>query len=714
MRALAPYAAAAVLIVTGTVAALSGAVRDALTVGGRDQPSATPSATAGRALPEMSRTARLAYWRGDPSGGEGQLFVSNLDGALRRSIAKIDGVRRTSLVRWLPDGSGVSYVEGGNQAIVARLDGTRLEIQPNVGTQGLRITDLRWSPDSRSVAATMQRLGNNDSRGDVYLARIDAPRWTRATELGDAYAADWVAADQLLAFTSGGVIAALKAGSPLRALTGVSATSPVLGPDGRVHFLAGRIAPGPRDPSVPFPVANSSAVWSMTLDGAGLRRETGVDQDDLRLDAALGNGRYLVHRGAGPLQSVLAGDVIALPPVDAGPIERAVGSPDGKSLIGFSSTRVIRFDLGATQAAGAFALNPTVLIDSATNGDVWYPRSTTIAPTAIASGPRPAARYAFWLGGNVWSMAADGTAALLRPGPTSARVVGRNQPPAPVWSPRGDRVLFVDDNTRALVPNVTSATLVPYTLDRDGRATAYPEGRAAGSSAPSWSPEGDAFAIAVDKRGVDAQNGQADLEIRFFGVRGDVIRRAVPGREVAWTKTGIFVLGENGIDLIRGDERRSLVTKAALMADPRSAGSSGATGTLTGLGAAVDGSHASVRLLSTPAGGGSRAIQTVIVRASDGAPATYIGEIGGEQALWSPVRAQFGMTTTSPGKQTAQLVDAITGKVIATRDGRFAGWSPDGNWFYAALNTGLFAYAIGGGDGVRIGPIGVPISATLP
>ena len=35
------------------------------------------------------------------------------------------------------------------------------------------------------------------------------------------------------------------------------------------------------------------------------------------------------------------------------------------------------------------------------------------------------------------------------------------------------------------------------------------------------------------------------------------------------------------------------------------------------------------------------------------------------------------------------VVDAASGDTLAKVDGRFAGWSPDGTWFYVARETGL-------------------------
>ena len=81
-------------------------------------------------------------------------------------------------------------------------------------------------------------------------------------------------------------------------------------------------------------------------------------------------------------------------------------------------------------------------------------------------------------------------------------------------------------------------------------------------------------------------------------------------------------------------------------------------------------------------------------------------------AAWSPARPLFGYTldvrTTS---ERAVVLSPSDGKTVASIDGRFAGWSPDGQWYLVGRVTGLFAYRLSGGDPVRVGPIGLPMSA---
>ena len=733
-RALVPYAVASLLLVVVTVAVLGTSVRDSLVIGGRDLTSASPRPSPSRAVAELSRSGHLAYWRADPGATDGQLLVSNLDGTQRRAIARIDNLTRLSLVRWVPDGNAVSWVESGQQLVITRLDGLRLEIPPvpEMRSSGSRIADVHWSPDGKALAATVQR---GDGKTDVWVASADALQWSRATTLEDVFASDWLTPEQLLVYTNGGVIAALRLDRPdaLRPLTGLAATSPIVGPDGRIHFLAGRVVPGPRDPSVPFPSATSASAYSVTVDGDGLRKEVDASQDDVRLDAALGGGRYLVHSGTSPLQMILGLDgltslavtTVTTPPADNVLVQRAVISGDGKALYGFAPSRIVRFEV-VTGRTPPLSTNPTVVIDSASAADVWLPRSVTLAAGAPASAvAKPAARYAFWLGGNVWTMGPEGMASLLRPGP-STRAVGRSQGTPPVWSPRGDRVLFLDVAGPA-IPGANSGTLVAYTASLDGTVRAIPGARAA-AIGTAWSPDGASFAVVVDRKGVDGLTALAELEARFFGLDGTQIRSPIAAREVAWTRSGIVVLSNDSIDLV-GDagERRRIVSLAALLAAPRAAplptpsnapptaAPTGATGTLASISASPDGTYLGVRFTVTAP---TTRSFFVTIRVADGAalellpPPVGPGLGGGLGDLsWSPAAALVGMTTSFQ-PQTAEIRDVAAKTIVARQEGRFAGWAPDGASFYIARPDGLFAYRLTGGEGVRISAIGVPVSAT--
>src|SRR5688572_7516418 len=708
-QALLPYAVTALLVVVTSAAALGLAVADVRDARDAAVDRAAATATAvPRTFPELSRASRLAYWRTDPSGGA-ELTVSNVDGTLRRTLARAEAVRRISLTRWTPDGNAIAYVDNGVALVVAKLDGTRTELAlpDDVRTQGGgRIVDHRWSPDSEQIAASVVRA---DLRSDVFFAKIGERTWTRATTLEDAFTADWIAGDVVLVHTGGGVLGTIKTGSAtngIRPLTGLTATSPILADDGRIHFLNGAVSSTPRDITLPYLTASGATVWSMSLDGSDLRRETNNVMDDVRLDGRYGQGRYLAHRGSSQLQ-VLLSEGVNIPAIDAGPVERAIVAPDGRSAIGFSANRIIRFDLVRGAALGTFG-SPSVMLDSVAGGDVWYPRATPAAAVPVPRAGGPAARYAFNLGGHLWSMGPDGVGSFLR---ARTSLAGRRNV-LPAWSPDGDRLLAIQLAGQGLA-GVTAATPVAVTIDRAGSVRPYAESRAA-TAIPSWSPAGDAFAVVVDRRGVDATSSQADLEVRFVSVDGGLVREAVPGREVVWTRSGVLVLTPVSVDIVEGGTRRTLVELPRILGDARGEFPADRTSTsFANLSSSPDGAYAAVRVGVTPRVGANR-FTVVLVRVADGAITAFLNGSTAQDLGWSPAGRRLGLTQTAEVGTQAQLRDAATGQVIATQPGRFAGWSPDGEWSYVARGEGLFAYQGGGGDGVRVSGIGVPVMTTAP
>lgn len=713
-QALLPYALTALLVFVTSVAALGLAVADVRDVREAAVDRATATATAGpRTFPELSRTGRLVYWRTDPSGGA-DLVVSNLDGALRRTLTRTEAVRRISLTRWTPDGGAIAYVDNGTVLTLARLDGARSELTlaDDVRSAGGRIVDHRWSADGTRVAASVVRA---DLRSDVFVARAGDRSWTRATALEDAFAANWIGADAVLVHTGGGVLGTIRAGgaiNAIRPLTGLPATSPVLADDGRIHFLTGSIASTPRDITLPYLTASGATVWSMTVEGADLRRETENIMDDLRLDGRYGQGRYLAHRGSSQLQ-VLLSEGVNIPAIDAGPVERAIVAPDGRSAVGFSANRIIRFDLVRGAALGTFG-SPTVMLDSVSGGDVWHLRPLTApTPGPVVTGPRPETRYVFSLGGHLWSMGADGIASFLR-GRTS--LPGRRNA-VPSWSPRGDRLLAIQLAGQGLA-GITAATPLAVTIDRDGTLRPYAESRAATAN-PSWSPAGDAFAVVVDRRGVDATSAQAELEVRFVSIDGPVARPAVPGREVVWTRAGVLVLAATSVDLVEGTARRTVVDLERILADPRGEFPVDRTSTtFANLGSSPGGDYVSLRVGVTPRVGANR-FTVVLVRVADGAITAFLNGSTAQDLGWSPQGSLLGLTQNAltqnaEGGNQAQLRDASTGAVVASRPGRFAGWSPDGEWSYVARGEGLYAYGAARSDGVRVSAMGVPVTTTAP
>jgi len=243
LRGLLPYALVALLVVVASVVAI--VLSTTGTPGGPNAAAtASPSAAASasrQAVTDLSVNGRLAYWRAEPNGDH-LLWVANADNSRRRSVAKTDNPNAITKTRWSVDGNAVAYVEGGIRLVVVRIDGatTSYTLAPELRADSYRIVDHRFSPSGARIAATVQR--QTGSQSDVYVGAANGT-WTRITTVEDAIAADWLDEDELLVQTTGGVVSAVRATgtNQFRPLTGLQASSPVIGSDGRVHFLAGRV-----------------------------------------------------------------------------------------------------------------------------------------------------------------------------------------------------------------------------------------------------------------------------------------------------------------------------------------------------------------------------------------------------------------------------------------------------------------------------------------
>jgi hypothetical protein len=727
LRGLLPYALVSALVVVASVAAIVVS-----TTSVPAQPavaaSATPSAAASTSRPavtDLSATGRLAYWRAEPNGDH-LLWVANADNSRRRSVAKTDTPNSIAKTKWSVDGSQVAYVEGGTRLVVVRIDGatTSYTLAPELRADSYRIVDHRFSPSGARIAATVQR--QSGSQSDVYIAAANGT-WTRVTTVEDAIAGDWLDEDELLVQTTGGVISAVRASgtNQFRPLTGLQASSPVIGSDGRIHFLAGRVTQF-AGATETFVFAAAANVWSMTADGTDVRRELAPpDQDSLRLDGTWSSG-YLYHRGTNPAQLVI-GSIPILLPSNAGLIERIAVSPDKRFAIGFAGTTVVRVDI----TAAGLAPNAVLLLGSIDSGDVWFSRSVPLARApATPRADAPAVRYVFALGGNVWTMGPDGVASVLRTGASNAQTQRRFIIPLPQWSPAGDRILTVE----SLGTGASALQLIPVTIDRAGKVTRLTALSSVGP-AVAWSPDGSLIAaVALPASSQDPSILQSELTVRVITADG-VPGQAIPGREVAWTKPGLFVLtngtirandrarDEQAIELWAGTQKRTVTTVARIVDDARAQTPSPAKGitSVSNITAAADGTFAAVRVTFL---GTTATPFLVLLRASDGAPTQYIlGDRIADEA-WSPARPLIGYTNTSGGlgipgspqesKPVATVRDPATGAVLAEVDGRFAGWSPDGAWLYVATSGGLYARPLAGGALVRVSGIGVPVSITKP
>lgn len=708
---LLPFAALGVLIVVVSSAALFSS-----TGGGLPIPIAQPTPTllpegTQRPVPELSRTARIAYWR------EARLWVSGLDGSLRRSLAPMDDPGRVSHMRWSPDGDKIAFLDAGLSMVVVDMGGRRWDFSlPLVlRDQGWRVADVRWAPDSKRIASTFLRPG--DGRADAFLADLEPglAQWQRLTEMNDIFVADWVSNTELLASTAGGVIARIDVPTGLalpmtqtrvRPLTGALGTSPIFASDGRVHFLAGRI-PTSRDPSRPYITASRASVWSATLDGDDVRRETLTELNDVRLDARLPDGRYLVHRGGTTGQSVTGDEVVALP-TNAGLIQRVRVAPDGRTAYGFTSERIVYVDLAKVGLTPPATPDPsaTVFLDTSGEADVWFPseRPATVRSSTATPAAEPGVRYAFTLGGHLWRIT-DQRAELLRAGQSTRRTFL----PTPRWSPLGTH-LFALEQAGFGAP---TTALIGVVIDEDGEQVRLAKTYAAGRSF-AWAPDGSKLALVVDRRGINGTASNASLEVRFLDTAGEVVRDPIPGTEVAWTSAGVLVMTEvDGVPVVQLVPERGVARTFAVRADlidhPSIATTPWLGGAWSGLDATRDGSLASVRITTAEGTSGY-----VVLIDGRGAPIEFVRADDLSDAAWSPTKPLLGYTLDVRTVDERAVVHEPGNGPLTFQDGRFAGWSADGEWYYVARTTGLFAFPLSGGSGVRIAPTGVPVAATAP
>jgi hypothetical protein len=703
-RSLAPYAIGAALVFVVSIAVLAGALAmGGLLEEGTVAPGASPSASAVRAPVELSRAGRLAYWRTDPTEGT-QLWVSNVDGSGRRAIVGTDSVAGLSSTRWSPDGESIAYLERGGQTVaIQRLDGAHVDLPlpPALVTAGSRFIDLDWATDSRSVAATQRDAGSSTT--DVYVALASGGPWRNATGLGNAFLSQWISPTELLIHTGSGMIAVQRAdGSGLTPLTGLVATSPFVGDDGRIYFLEGQVAPTIRDATVPVINAGQASVWSMTIDGGDVRQEIPQRYDDVRLVTQWSPGRFVVHQGASTALAFLASTQPGALATIPGVIDRVVFSPDHRSAIGVSSSRIVRYDTTRPEA-------PVVLLADVTQPDAWYPETITLAHASPAPAvAKPAARYVFVLHGLLWATDPTGEAHLVRPlAPDDGSIQRLSGVALPQWSPRGDGILVFDVSRFRGSVFVTGVT---------GFATRLSDQDAAGPF-PAWSPDGDVAYTALIGS-FDSASFGADGEVRIYRPAEGAQIATYKAREIAFGGGKTYLIDNGKLNLplqTRTDHAilestqsgtRTVATVATVSAGTQFSATPGLQ--LSMLGASADGVLLSVRM--SPAGGGVGFI-FAILRAADGAPTMQVPGQDVADIRWSPNGHLVGMTLGN----IPVVRDGLTGVIVASASsGRFAGWSPDGKWFYVARETGLYAQLLTGGDPVRISSLGVPVSATTP
>ena len=327
----------------------------------------------------------------------------------------------------------------------------------------------------------------------------------------------------------------------------------------------------------------------------------------------------------------------------------------------------------------------------------------------------PKARYTFALHGIVWATDASGGIHIVRRLQTDAASLRRLGGVAvPQWSPLGDRIVYFD-----VLANSSQGAI--FVTDATGSGLRLSDQQDAAGPFPSWSPDGNvAYAQLIGTR--DPSGFGADAEVRIVtpaNVRATTYR----AREIAFGGGRTFLIDNGRLNVLLQTRvehsiveptttgtTRTVTSASFLSAGVPFTGQAAVPATplqLSQLGASGDGAFLSVRI--SPASGGGGGFEFAIVSAKDGAQTLRLAGQTIADVRWSPGGHLVGMTSGG----VPRVLDAETGVVAAAAtDGRFAGWSPDGKWFYVARNVGLYAIALAGGEPVRISALGVPVSTT--
>lgn len=725
LRSLLPYALTSVGIVLASAIAVGASVREA-----PPEPSPPPTQRA-----ELSETGRMTYWK-PVSDTEQDLWVSDLDGRRAWPLVREPATLEIASTRWSADGSSVAYVRGNTSVVVAGVDGkgSAIQMPRELLSDELRIVGYSLSPSAGWLAITLQQHGLRSRPSDVYLVEVPperrrqqpahlpplpmvgAPPWLRVTELGDAYAGRWITESELFIETRGGMIARMdRETREMWPVSGMHATSPLLGGDGRLYFAGGAWIHGD---AAGGPWANGG-IWSASLDGSDARSEVDRHLESFRLLGRLSDGRFVI---ASPGSTYIVGQQLIPTPWQAGTIRRVIVPADGSDAIGITDSRVVRM-LAAKIPDSNSSTSPAeatiTLLDGVRDADVWFPPpapATFPAPAALGG---PPARLAFIVGTTLWGTSRSGSLGAIVSAPPGGWLS------QPAWSPMNDRIAVIVGRPEEQ-PN---SSLVVY--DESGEIW-----RSAEVQAPnfSWSLDGSQIALVSSSDGdsrttvvVDARSG-APLATHT-GVSAQWTERGLIGFDsgvIDQTQQRFRMWIDNSVFLLRDTGRRRITDARTLSAHPLLADvpGPGLPVWISQVDASPDGGLIGIWLYRLSGGGFSYGAFVVV---DDSGKALWADpfepRLGMKDLTWSPRGKAVGMTMVGPGERqpgtapnawTARVADGRTGAVILEQPGEFAGWSPGGDWAYIGRPEGLFAYPLAGGDGVRVGPFGVQVQATLP
>jgi len=717
VHVLLPYALAATAVVVASAIALAATVRTTPT--GLGAPAASAEPSSGARVTALS-DVRMAYWR-PTSNGALELWVSDLDGDHRSRIATAGADTDLALTRWSPDGTAVGYTIAGGTIGIAWLDASNATVPMPSQLRAARwkIVGYEWSPDAKRIAATFRAANGLSNESEVYVADAKASAgWERVTTMGDAFAGHWIDGDRLFIETSSGMIAVLDLSTKaIRPITGMPATSPLVGRDGRVYFAGGRSVGGD---VASLPVANGW-VWSATIDGDDLRKETMAELAQTRLFGILADGRAVTGVPGGVYFA--ADTLVPLAFVGAGTVRRVVVSDDGRRVIGLTDSRILQIDAAKIPRALAPGTLPpvaaaTTLLSGLRDADVWAARRAVTLSRSAAPTGGPRARLAFLLGRTLWSADPDGSVRTVLSEPTFFISTPR-------WSPSGERLAaIVTSGSPERAYLVVSGPRLTKRWEIPALATPY------------WSADGASVAVWY------TSGPLAEWTTQSYDAETGVPGERITGRAL-WTTAGRMVLTDGEIEppsgnappsgirtgqrieLIDGSARRAItdarrIAASALLRDVPDATLPPFISQLLPSG---DPAYVGVTL-SRARQGGTSSNAFVVVRVSDGEPVYVLSmpiQSGAFDLTWSSVGHLLGWSVSEPSGpggtfvRRAILVDPIERRTLFRADGRFAGWTPDGQWAYVARDEGLFAHRVdGSGDPVRVSPIGVPVVATKP